>query len=241
MLVPQQPSLTGGPVTIDSPTTDPVRVRASLDAPIQLTRTDEVRLLLTRSAGQIVGLARTAQHLWGNHAALRRAGRSCEVALDTMRSNGVREADNPLYFVRDAGTEWHIAADNGFLPAHQSWTLCGRWPSWNREWKEATTDGAAVAIHDTCRYWAHIGGPWLYVRAHASNVYHVVSGLAEEPTRASALCGDAPDRGWLALVDRPIGLTLHDACRAQRDQLDLEQRQCQLLATCTGQLHRAVR
>ena len=53
MLVPQQPLRPGGPVTIDSLTIDPVRMRATLDrVAIQLTPTDEARLLLlTRSGG----------------------------------------------------------------------------------------------------------------------------------------------------------------------------------------------
>ena len=162
-------------------------------------------------------------------------GRVALVAMrmsSSMSSNGAWESDKPWHFVRDVvGAEWHIAAEFGYLPVHQSWTLCGRWPTQRSGWKDHTTDETCVAIHDTCRFWARIGGPWLYVRTSSSNVYHVVLGRAEETTRASALCGEAPDPAWTVLVDRPIALALHDACRVQRDLFDLETRQSQLEAS----------
>src|SRR4051812_45364558 len=99
----------------------------------------------------------------------------------SMSTKGVTESDQPWHFVRDVeGAEWHIAAEMGCLPAHQSWTLCGRWPTQGSDWKEATTDNASIlSIHDTCRFWARIGGPWVYVGTYPSSVYHVVFGLAE--------------------------------------------------------------
>lgn len=127
-------------------------------------------------------------------------------------------------FVRDDdASEWHVVGDVGMLAPRHAWALCGRWPSSRAGWSEAVTERGGLRIHDMCRYWARIGGPWLYVRSSGQGQWHVVREQGDGPAVAPALCGRMPDvDGWAGCADKPIALDLHDDCRALRDSLDLD-------------------
>jgi hypothetical protein len=138
--------------------------------------------------------------------------------------NGEHAPESWLY-VRDVDTsEWHVVSDFGILAPRQTWALCGRWPNRRSGWSEAHTDRAGLAIHDVCRYWAGIGGPWLYVRSWSSGDWHVIRDAGDGRAHVPALCGHVPDTtdGWTRLAKKPVGLELHNACRVRRDQVDLE-------------------
>ena len=128
-------------------------------------------------------------------------------------------------YVRDAETsEWHVVSDFGILALRQTWALCGRWPSRRTGWNEALTERAGLAIHDVCRYWAGIGGPWLYVHSWSPGDWHVIRGWGNRPAQGPALCGHVPDGdGWTRLAHKPVGLEVHEVCRLRRDHLDLEE------------------
>jgi hypothetical protein len=117
-----------------------------------------------------------------------------------------------------------VVGDFGLLTPRQTWALCGQWPSNPGGWDMAVVGRAGLRIHDLCRYWARIGGPWLYVRSPSLPFeWHVIRDTGEESPLATALCGHIPDRnGWVRSVQEPLGLDLHDQCRAERDRLDFD-------------------
>src|SRR5437879_5144848 len=93
------------------------------------------------------------------------------------RLDGEHAPGPALLYVRDAETaEWHVVSDFGILALQQTWALCGRWPNRPTGWTEAHSERAGLAIHDVCRFWAGIGGPWLYVSSSKPGGWHVVRG-----------------------------------------------------------------
>lgn len=141
------------------------------------------------------------------------------------RLNGEHAPGPSLLYVRDAETaEWHVVSDFGILAPRQTWALCGRWPSRRNGWSEAHTERAGLAIHDVCRYWAGIGGPWLYVGSWSPGGWHVIRDRGDGPAQGPALCGHVPDAdGWIRLAKKPVGLDLHEVCRLHRDLSDFEE------------------
>jgi len=128
-------------------------------------------------------------------------------------------------YVRDAETsEWHVVSDFGILAPIQTWALCGSWPSRRTGWNEAHSERAGLAIHDVCRFWAGIGGPWLYVSSWSRKDWHVIRDGGDGRAQVPALCGHVPDTdGWTRLAQNPVGLALHEVCRLRRDYLDLKE------------------
>src|SRR5438067_6755056 len=101
-----------------------------------------------------------------------------------------QHAIRPCLYVRDPDTaEWHVVNDFGMVAPLKSWALCGRWPSRSSGWTEVHAKRAGLSIHDVCRYWAGIGGPWLYVGVCGQVDWHVIHDSGDDRgAHVPALC-----------------------------------------------------
>jgi hypothetical protein len=138
---------------------------------------------------------------------------------DTLLVN----AAEPMYVSDSGAGYWHVVLPFPPLPAVATWAVCGHWPRAASGWRHTRRDARNLALHDTCRFWAAIGGRWLYVRGTDNEGWHVVA-ITEKPSvgrEPRTLCGatHGPDP-WIAATTNPATLDLHPACRAERDAAD---------------------